>query len=229
MPAKNVIKTYVEGGYYHVYNRGVEKRTIFMDAQDYHVFLRYLKEAFDKPLDPKASAVSVTLQGLSFQGIPRLPKNFHKTVDLVAFCLMPNHFHLLLKQMDTRSLERCMRSLMTRYVGYFNKRHKRVGSLFQGPYKAAYVENEEYLLHLSRYIHRNPLTQGNSFSKAYSSYTSYLQKQHISWLKPEIVLSFFDRDPLLLLKKKNINTYQRFVEYDDIDDEATLGSLALDL
>lgn len=227
MPAKNTIKTYIKDGYYHVYNRGVEKRTIFQDEQDYKVFLRYLKEALEPPQNPKIRAVSFTLKGESFKGIPKQSKNFYKSIELIAFCLMPNHFHLLLKQLDTRSIEIFTRSLMTRFAMYFNKRYRRVGSLFQGPYKAANVENDEYLLHLSRYIHRNPLSVNRPLLPSYSSYAAYLDKQNIPWLKPQIVLSFFHQKSLPILKK--INSYKKFVEYENINEEATLGSLTIDL
>ncbi len=227
MPAKNTIKTYVKDGYYHVYNRGVEKRIIYQDEQDYKVFLRYLKEALEPPPNRKTKTISFTLKGESFKGIPKQSKNFYKSIELVAFCLMPNHFHLLLKQLDTRSIEIFTRSLMTRFAMYFNKRYHRVGSLFQGPYKAANVENDAYLLHLSRYIHRNPLGINRPLLPSYSSYAAYLGKQSIPWLKPQIVLSFFNQKSLPILKKTN--SYTKFVEYEDINEEATLGSLTIDL
>lgn len=227
MPAKHTIKTYVQDGYYHIYNRGVEKRIIFLDDRDYKVFLGYLKDALTPPSKAEKKTVTFTLKGESFKGVPKQPKNFSKTIELIAFCLMPNHFHLLLKQLDMRSVEFFSRSLMTRYSIYFNKRYRRVGSLFQGPYKAAYVNTDEYLLHLSRYIHQNPLSINEPIHNAYSSYNAFLGKQHLSWLKPGVVLSFFDQSSLPA--PKNRHTYKSFVEADEFDDVETLGSLSIDL
>lgn len=227
MPAKHTIKTYIAGGHYHVYNRGVEKRVIFTDSLDFHVFLKYLKDALDKPTDRKSLAIPVTLQGVSFKGIPRQPKNFHGKIQLIAYCLMPNHFHLLLSQSDARSIELFMRSVMTRYTGYFNKRYKRIGKLFQSCYKAASVDTDEYLLHLSRYIHRNPLGLYTNLNQAYSSYSAYLTQNQIpTWLSPAPVLDFFPKSDLGKLKK--INSYQYFVEKYNQNDAETLGTFTLE-
>lgn len=123
MPQKNSIKIYVENSYYHVYNRGVEKRKIFLDDQDYKVFLKYLKESLTEPPPPEKIEKTFTLQGASFKGIPRMPKNYYQRVDLIAYCLMPNHFHLLIRQSEKRLLESFMRSVSTRYSMYFNKKN----------------------------------------------------------------------------------------------------------
>src|SRR3989344_8907196 len=155
MPKKNSIKTYVKNGYYHIYNRGVEKRTIFEEDFDYKVFLNYLKEYLEPVNETKKRKTIFTLKGGSFQGVPHQPKNYFQRIELIAFCLMPNHFHLLIKQNDQKVIEHFMRSLATRYSMYFNKKYKRVGKLFQGHYKAVLVSDDRQLLHLSRYIHLN--------------------------------------------------------------------------
>jgi putative transposase len=226
MPSRNSVKVYVKDGFYHVYNRGVEKRTIFEDEQDYKVFLKYLKEALSPPPDPKILKVTVPLQGGSFKGVPRQPKNFHEKIELLAFCLMPNHFHLLLQQTSLGSMESFMRSVITRYSMYFNKRYDRVGKLFQGHYKACLVDNEEYLLHLSRYIHLNPQEFTDDLLNAHSSYPEYLRKRKSSWIKPEIILSFFDKADKTFYK--GANTYKDFVEKGNTDSESILGNIALE-
>ncbi len=228
MPAKNTVKVYVADSYYHIYNRGVEKRTIFLDEQDYRVFLTYLKEALSPPPDPEAKHIDVTFKGSTFKGVPKLPKNFHQKIDLLTFALMPNHFHLLVHQANHKDIKSFMQSIVTRYSGYFNKRYKRVGALFQGIYKAVLVESDEYLLHLSRYIHRNPLEAGKRLTEAHSSYPAYLGMQKISWLKPDIILSFFEEKTLPLVITKKISTYKAFVEDIEIDTASTLGSLTID-
>jgi putative transposase len=226
MPRKNSIKIYVENGYYHIYNRGVEKRTIFEDTQDYKVFLSYLKYSLSPPPDKEKSLRNFTLQGLPFKGVPRLPKNFHKEIELIAFCLMPNHFHLLIKQLKKKSMQSFMTSIITRYSMYFNKRYDRVGRLFQGPYKAVLVKNEAYLLHLTRYIHSNPNDNYPNLEKAYSSYSDYLGISKTKWVNPRIVLSYFDEARSSLFKR--VNTYKQFVEGYKIDSADILGKLTLE-
>lgn len=224
MPGRNTIKVYVKNGFYHVYNRGVEKRIIFEDDQDYKVFLKYLKEALSSPPDINLTKINISLQGGSFKGVPRQPKNFQKEIELLAFCLMPNHFHLLLHQTNPESMESFMRSIITRYSMYFNKRYKRVGKLFQGHYKACLIDSEEYLLHLSRYIHLNLLATNPK--STYSSYQNYLGLVKSEWVEPKLILSFFDKADKSFFK--GINTYRDFVEKSKIDTGSILGKLTLE-
>lgn len=226
MPRRNSIKIYVQGGYYHVYNRGVEKRIIFKDGQDYKVFLSYLKYSLSEP--PKRGDIvkTFTLQGSPFKGLPRLPKNFQNKIELLAFCLMPNHFHLLVKQEGKDTLKSFMMSLITRYSMYFNKKYDRVGSLFQGVYRGALITDEPYLLHLSRYIHLNPSGLTKNLTSAYSSYANYLGLEKISWLKPGFILAQFNNK--IGIEFKKINSYKDFVEKYKQDDKLVLGNIAID-
>jgi len=116
------------GGYYHVFNRGTEKRDIFLDRKDKERFLTKLIKYLEE-----------------------------EQVSLLAFCLMPNHFHLLVKQSSDKAISTFMRKLCTAHSMYFNKRYNRVGPLFQGRFKANLIESEAYLLQVSRYINLNPL------------------------------------------------------------------------
>lgn len=226
MPSRNIIKIYSKDSCYHVYNRGVEKRNIFKDQQDYGVFLGYLKEYLSPPPDQKTLIKQFTFKGETFKGVPRQPNNYSGEVDLFAYCLMPNHFHLLIKQKTDRSIEKFMRSLLTRYSMYFNKRYTRVGSLFQGTYKAVLINEENYLLHLSRYIHLNPNEYTKDLLNAYSSYSEYLGKRYTKWIKPKTILSFFNQST------KDFNssntTYKKFVEDHKIDSQILLEKLCID-
>lgn len=210
MPQKNSIKIYFEQGYYHIYNRGVEKRKIFLDSQDYKVFLNYLKQALLPPPKPDDIRKTFTLKGASFKGIPKQPKNYNKEIELIAYCLMPNHFHLLIKQENKNGMESFMRSISTRYSMYFNKKYKRVGKLFQGHYKAVIVKNDEQLIHLSRYIHLNPKEYTNNLVDSYSSYAEYLGIRKTAWINPNIILQVFNKPTAPEFKK--INNYKDFVE-----------------
>jgi putative transposase len=198
MPAKNSIKQYVENSYYHIYNRGVEKRQIFMNEQDYGVFLSYLKEylllkdedGLRKRLsDPNISSLerSRILRTLGLN-------NFAGEITLLAYCLMPNHFHFFIKQKSEVSIDKFMQSLCTRYTMYFNKKYKRVGSLFQGVYKAVLVTSDPQFLHLSRYIHKQALAlQGETLQAQPCSYPEYLGKRNTEWVHPEEVLASFSK------------------------------------
>lgn len=225
MPSRNSLKVYIENGFYHVYNRGVEKRTIFEDEQDYRVFLKYLKEILSPP-DPSAMITIFTLRGQSYKAVKTPLKNFSKEINLCAYCLMPNHFHFLIKQTKRTSLEGFMRALMTRYSMYFNKRYDRVGSLFQGRYKAVLIENEMYLLHLTRYIHLNPSEYTKDLVSAYSSYANYLKLWHTPWVKSSFVLSFFNQQTLPDFKK--LLTYKKFVESYEANSSLMLKGLTLE-
>ena len=229
MPAKHAIKEFVSDAYYHIYNRGVEKRIIFQDEQDRAVFLSYLK-TYLLPKDKNTlSAILANPKSSPREKDQALKllrlNNFADTLTLLAYCLMPNHFHLLVKQTDLMTIDRFMQSLCTRYSVYFNRKYRRVGGLFQGLYKAVRVTTEEQLLHLSRYIHRNPIilaSQGSTLqSYTYSSYPQYLGISHADWIHPKDVLAAFP--------KSGKGGYQQFVEGSSNGDGAMLiAKLTLD-
>jgi len=223
MPSKHRYKKYVEGGYYHVYNRGVAKQEIFLNSQDFKVFLKYIKEALT---EPKIEKVEFSLRGRTFRAVPRPVKHFQEEIVLIAYCLMPNHFHFLLKQNKKDSMISFMRSLITRYVNYFNKKYDRVGPLLQGRYKAILITQDNYLLHLTRYIHLNPTEFTKNLIKTYSSYADYLGLRRTTWIKPGTILKFFDSKAIPEIIK--INTYKDFVENYRKDSKQVLGELALE-
>lgn len=208
MPSKNIVRQFVANGVYHCYNRGVEKRPIFMDTQDYGVFLNRLKQMLANPKDLTSA-----------DPIDHL-KSYYGDVELLAYCLMPNHFHLLLHQTSDRSIPEFMRTLSTSYTMYFNKRYERVGHLFQGTYKARHVDNESYWLHISRYIHLNPLSsRTNIESFPYSSLPYYKSHDAPSWLKPERVLDSFGTYNVYLEFVKDYMSIEKIVQ---INDECSL-------
>jgi len=167
MPGRNIIKNYDTDSYYHVYNRGVEKRKIFIDDQDYSVFISLLKRYLD------------TSEEYDSRG--RLYIKLGEGVEMVAFCLMSNHFHLLLYQIEIGFVTELLRAVCSSYSTYFNRKYKRVGSLFQGSFKAVLINNDQYLQYISRYIHRNPVDYLNW---EWSSLNFWLNKKSASWLNP---------------------------------------------
>ncbi len=222
MPAKNIIKTYIQNGYYHLYNRGVNKRNIFKNQQDYGVFLGYLKQ-YLSPNDKNPCLRNITVKNKVYKILTPPCKNYHHDIKLLAYCLMPNHFHLLIKQFSERGIASLMKSLGTRYTMYFNKRYQRTGPLFQSRYKAVLIDNENQLLHLSRYIHLNPLPKNPTQP---SSYPNYLGLNHATWIQPQEILTFFKT-----ARKTNLNdisSYQSFIEDYSEPPKTFLENLTLD-
>jgi len=158
-----------EGAFYHVYNRGVEKRAIFMDERDYRTFLHLLAEVVSE-----------------FQ------------IRLIAYCLMKNHYHLFLQTLKA-NLQVAMKALQGEYAQYVNTRYSRVGPLFQGRYNSRLVAVDLYSFALARYIHRNPLEAElveQITDYPWSSYPCYVGKlPRWSWLDTDWLLGQFDADP----------------------------------
>lgn len=199
MPARYRTKQYLEDGYYHIYNRGVEKRLIFQDNQDYRVFLSYLKD-YLLPKDETGLYRKLSDPNTSYKEKDKILKlirlnNFAGEIILLAYCLMPNHFHFFVHQKNAQSIDKFMQSLATRYSMYFNRKYKRVGFLCQGVYKAALVVTEEQFIYLSKYIHQQALASQGQTLQGYqpSSYPEYLGQRKTNWVKPEEILGFFSK------------------------------------
>lgn len=175
MPSKHVIRNFSENSYYHVFNRGVEKRKIFLDEQDYNMFLYYLS-IYLLPLE------QVLLLYPDFP-LRLYGKNLNKEIMLISYCLMPNHFHLLLKQNSLDGVSKLLKQVTNAYTFYFNNKYKRVGGLMQGRFKAVSIETDELLLHIIRYIHLNPVVAGlvkNPKDYKWSSHNHYLGNGEIT-------------------------------------------------
>lgn len=216
MPSKYSIKPYLENGIYHVYNRGVEKRRIFDDEQDFKVFLHFLKRYLTEPEDKL--------------GI-RWKMELHKKIKLLAYCLMDNHFHLLLQQSTKDAMTTFIRCHANAYTRYYNQKYKRVGPLFQGKFKAALVDRDNYLLHLSRYIHLNPLGHKESFTRSdlvklksysYSSYRDYIGERKTTWVNTAIIQDYFEGNTSKKL------SYKDFVEDSLIDEPSLIKEFTID-
>ena len=141
---------YFNGEYYHIYNRGVESRPIFMDEADYFRFLLGMKE-FNN-----AKTIFNLLRYTRTKKTKDCPDP-EPIVEFVCYSLMPSHYHFLVRQIKDDGISKFMQKLGTGYTKYFNKRYERTGVLFQGVFQAKHIAKDEYLLHLSRYIHLNAL------------------------------------------------------------------------
>ncbi|MCL5439098.1 MAG: transposase [Patescibacteria group bacterium] len=186
MPSKYVVRNFGENKFYHVFNRGVEKRDIFLDEQDYSIFLYYFF-IYSMPLE------------IILEKYPSLPlrlrsKNLNREIEVISYCLMPNHFHLLLLQKTKNAISRLMQQLTGAHTAYFNKKYDRVGGLVQGKFKAVLVDTDTLLLHINRYIHLNPLVSSlvqdlNNYK--WSSYKDYLGESTPITCSKNIILKQF--------------------------------------
>lgn len=223
MSGGKATKLYIDNGYYHIYNRGVEKRNIFLDKQDYAVFLSYLKE-YLLPKDEKRLEEKLLNPNTSYKEKDKILKllrlnNFADEITLLAYCLMNNHFHLFVKQKSAGSIDRFMNSHGTRYTKYFNQKNKRVGALCQGVYKAVLIEEEAQFIYLSKYIHKQALASPSEAWEAPSSLPEYLGKRKTEWVHPEEILGYFSKtNPKL--------SYQAFVK--ETDEMGILEKLKLE-
>jgi len=146
---------FITGEFYHVFNRGVEKRKTFVQISDYFRFVFCLYELNDKNLVRMRSRIENRKK--KCRGCT--PASKESLVEVIVFCLMPNHYHLILRQLVDGGISLFMKKLGDSYVGYFNEKHNRkgMGSLFQGRFKAVHIENDKQLINLIYYIFINPL------------------------------------------------------------------------
>jgi len=188
---------FITGEYYHVFNRGVDKRKIFLDQDDMERFFQSMSEF--NSIKPIGSLYENSFRQLR-SGAPK----FKKLVDFVCYCLVPNHYHFILKQLVDKGIEKFMQKIGG-YPKYFNEKYKRSGALFQGPFKAIHIDSNEYLLHLSVYINLNNRVHGHE-NKLYKS---ELTKSSWSEYAGENKNQFCSKD-IILKQFKNIKEYKNF-------------------
>lgn len=200
MPGRTSILT--TGEIYHIYNRGSDKRDIFLQSRDFSRFQQtffYYQFASPKPRFSNFTKSKIS----SFK-----PLSDEKWIEIICFCLMPNHFHFMLKQLKDGGISKFISQLSNSYTKYFNTKYKRVGALLQGVFKSVRIETDEQLIHTSRYIHLNPIVSGitRRLEKyPWSSYMEYITNTPVL-SSPKIVLDLF----------LSSQSYKKFVE-DQID------------
>ena len=149
----------VSGEIYHIYNRGVDKRDIFMDDEDRMRFIHDLYEFNDRNpalnLNDRLKRSKTNNREVGLPEIQRNPREL--LVEILAFCMMDNHFHLMIRSVSENGVTEFMRKLGTGYTNYFNKKYERTGALFQGKFKSVHLEKDSHLMYLPIYIHFNPL------------------------------------------------------------------------
>ena len=194
---------FVVGEYYHLYNRGVDKRIIFTDENDIGRFLQSMDEF--NAVDPIGS-----IYKNSFRELRSPTSKSKQLVSFVAYCVNPNHYHFLLRQLVEKGIEKFMQRLGTGHTNYFNNKHKRSGALFQGRFKAVHISNNEYLLHVSVYINLNDRVHqlrspASQLIKSRSSWREYLGENK------SINKDFCNKD-IILGQFKNKKEYKEFAE-----------------
>lgn len=205
---------FVRGEYYHVFNRGNSKQDIFSEDNDYARFLIALM-LFQAPPTVRAPLNNirrhvrhlVQSQALNIteEGVRALLKR--RYVHLVAFALMPNHFHCIVQELTANGTSMYMQRVLTSYAKYRNTKHERTGHLFEGPFKSVHIEDDAQLTYCSAYVHRNPRDlpgwRGREHEYPWSSYQDYCgESRWGALLTPSIVLDLVGRG----------RRYHRFVE-----------------
>jgi len=201
------------GEYYHIYNRGVDKREIFLDKWDYIRFLQSMRE-FNRvepvgslyvrqELERKAREQDKMKRARNpLRGVRTLDRR--KLVEFICYCLNKNHYHLLLKQVVDGGISEFIKRLSGGYTNYFNFKNNRSGVLFQSSFKAIHIKTDSYLFQLSGYINGNPeihkITKAENWP--WSSYLDYIGLRQGTLCKKQEILSEF----------KSINEYKELVK-----------------
>lgn len=220
---------------YHVLSRGLDKRKIFLDNQDRFRFIHDLFEFNDQlPVNTthhifKKSQNNV-LEGRKIEPRPRRARKL--LVNILAFCLMPNHYHLLIAPRATNGSSKFIQKLNAGYVRYFNEKYKRKGTLFEGRYKSIIVNDDSHFIHLPYYIHFNPLDlkfpewrdhELKDYRKAIKFLENYRWSSHLDYLRKPNFPSVTQREYLLEFFNgskeygKSVKQWLRNLETDNIN------------
>lgn len=178
MPYKNKTKIYIPGTYYHLYARGINKMVMYKSPLDYKYFLflleKYLTPNFIEKRQTKWGTLLISTNSVA------------KEIELEAFAIMPNHFHLLCKNIKKYGITNLMRRILALYSMYYNQKYKRRGPLIEGSYRAINIKSEHQLIQTSRYIHLNPykakLVQ-HAIEYPHTSLKYYLTGEFPKWVK----------------------------------------------
>lgn len=204
---------FTTGEYYHVFTRGIDKRSIILDQEDSDRFLLSIQEF--NTIDPIGSIYENSFRKISSNSLggnasksswlTQSRSKGKKLVDFVCYCLNPNHYHFILKQSTSDGIKKFMHRLGTGYALYFNNKYKRTGSLFQRPFKAVHIDSNEYLLHVSAYVNLNGRAHqlgGNASKLVRSSWGEYINVNTPGLCVKDMILGQFE----------NVKEYKNFSE-----------------
>jgi len=211
---------------YHIYNRGTDKRNVFIDKYDYQRFLLGMREF-------NTGKIGMTLREMLRAEQSKKDEDFcrdrisadsdDQLVKVVAYCLNPNHYHFILEQISDGGISKFMQKIGIAYTMYFNEKYQRSGSLFQGKFKAVHIETNEYLLYLSVYVNKNNFVHGGKNDKwPYSSWLDYINdvcRNPISTFIPtgfcrDWISAYYTCDKGVILDQFNgsVAEYKKFAE-----------------
>lgn len=225
MPSVYYQRNFYPTCYYHIYNRGAHQRLLFHDARDYNTFTQILRYYLLHPVGTPPSIIN-RRQNKVTNLVEKTSIPAQLPYRLLAYCLMPNHFHLMLQQVDEKiTISNLMRRLSIGYAMYYNSRYHHSGTILQGRYKNILIENEMQWLYLTKYIHRNPAHNKQSYELCnqdlahypYSSYQNYLGTRSEDWVKTSDVLSRYGNNP-----------YEEYREFVQDSDPGPIKRLTLD-
>ena len=197
-------KKFSAGSIFHIYNRGNNKEKIFFDEQDYRAFffrfglcLGFTEEELKKE----------KLTSLPYSRI-RITETNKNHFNLHSFCLMPNHFHLLIEQIGDIPISNLMSKLCTSYSKYINKKHKRIGHIFQDQFKAVLIKDNPQLMWTSAYIHMNPIKDKlvkNPEDYKWSSYQDFALNRNLPIINKELLIETFGNQENFIKETLNFN------------------------
>ncbi len=199
-------KNFAKGSFYHIYNRGNNKEIVFRDEQDYRAFLFRLglafgikKENLDKSELTKSFKSRIRIESLE-------PNSFK----LHAFCLMPNHFHLLVEQCSEQTISKLLLKVLTSFSKYINLKYKRVGYVFQDRFKSVRIDNNSQLMLISSYIHMNPVKDklvNKPEDYKWSSYNDFIINRKNHLINKEFLTAVFGSKTNFI--KQNLKLYTK--------------------
>jgi len=202
------------GEHYHVFNRGVNKTPMFINKLHYKRGIQSLNY-YQSSKPPMSFSKFLKLSTKERSIVANSMKQKSQLVTLLAYCLMPNHFHLLLRQEFDNGISDYLRLFQNSYTRYFNLKQDRIGPLWQGQFKAVHIEDDDQLLHTCRYIHLNPLTsflvKDVSALQNYhwSSFQEYIKPSKNDLCKQNVILSFFNNTPNFVKFTEDQASYQQ--------------------
>ncbi len=212
--------SFAPGEFYHVYNRGTEKRIVFLDDADYERFLALMyvcngtKYVHLSNIERREQGETLLKKILS-KGVDR----GDTLIDICVHCPMPNHFHMLLREKSDNGISKFMQKLTTAYTMYFNKKYERSGALFQGVFKSVHISEDTYLKYLPSYIHLNPIKMIEPMWKETGIRDLVRAKQYLSRYTYSSYLDYCGvvRDENAIINKTALPDY--FPERDDFQEE----------
>ncbi|OGD67332.1 hypothetical protein A2442_01025 [Candidatus Campbellbacteria bacterium RIFOXYC2_FULL_35_25] len=217
MGIRNII--FSEGEFYHIYNRGTDKRIIFDEKRDY---LRFITLLYLCNNTEKIHINEYAKKGFNLLSLLKVQKE-NTLVEIGAYCLMPNHFHLLIREKVEGGISNFMQKLATAYSMYYNSKYQRTGSLFEGKFKATHVAKDNYLEYLFAYIHLNPVKLIDSKWKENGIKDKKKTKKFLENYEYSSYLDFIGKNNRIeekILDGKNFpNYFETFEEFNKFVDE----------